>query len=84
MMILKYGRSVAAFGMMVLALCASPVFASNDAIKELLKVLRDNGTISEQAYSVLKNSVDADAERTHAEMEKTTDQRLAKYSAGGW
>ena len=49
MMILKYGRSVAAFGMMVLALCASPVFASNDAIKELLKVLRDNGTISEQA-----------------------------------
>ena len=77
-MILKYGRAVAAFGMMVLALCASPVFASNDAIKELLKVLRDNGTISEQAYSVLKNSVDADAERTHAEMEKTTDQKLAK------
>ncbi len=77
-MILKYGRLVAAVSVIVSVLCGSPAFASNDAMKELLQVLRDNGTISEDAYSVLINSVAADAERSHAEIEKTTDHKLAK------
>ena len=56
---------------------ATPVFASNDSMLELLKVLRDNGTISDDAYSVLVNSAEADKERTDAQIEETAEEKVA-------
>ena len=53
MMIYRQGKALAISAVIVSALFAHPVFATNDAMKELLQVLRDNGTISEEAYSVL-------------------------------
>ena len=80
MQILKYTKRLVVSYVFQTMLFVSPTFASNDAMKELLQVLRDNGTISEKAYSVLKNSVDADAERSHAHIEKTTEQKVAKVA----
>lgn len=68
----------------VIALLASlmtPAFASNDAMKDLLKVLRDNGTISEDAYSVLANSVHADAEKSSAHQAESDENMVAKIAA---
>ncbi len=56
---------------------SNPAVAANDAMMELLKVLRDNGTISQEAYSLLKNSAQADAERTEAKIEETAEEKLA-------
>jgi hypothetical protein len=55
----------------------TPVFASNDSMLELLKVLRDNGTITDEAYSVLVNSAEADKERTDAKIEETAEEKVA-------
>lgn len=54
----------------------SPVLATNDAMIELLKVLRDNGTISEEAFNLLKNSAHADTERIDTIIEETAEQKL--------
>ena len=69
---------------LVIAMMASltmPSFASNDAMIDLLKVLRDNGTISEDAYSVLANSVKADEEKTQAHQNETKDSLIAEIAA---
>lgn len=58
-------------------LFSGSALATNDAMLELLQVLRDNGTISEDAYSVLKNSVAADAERTDEKIDKVAEEKLA-------
>lgn len=70
--------------MLVIALMASlttPSFASNDAMIDLLKVLRDNGTISEDAYSVLANSVKADEEKTQANHNETKESLISEIAA---
>lgn len=59
---------------------STPAVAANDAMMELLKVLRDNGTISDEAYSLLKNSAQADAERTDAKIEETAEEKLASVN----
>jgi hypothetical protein len=41
---------------------AAPAFASNEAMMDLLKVLRDKGTISAQDYELLTNAAKADDE----------------------
>lgn len=41
---------------------AAPAFASNEAMMDLLKVLRDKGTISAQDYELLSNAAKADEE----------------------
>ncbi len=41
---------------------AAPAFASNEAMMDLLKVLRDKGTISAQDYELLSNAAKADDE----------------------
>ena len=62
------------------AVVSNPVFAENDAMMELLKVLRDNGTISDEAYGLLKNSAAADQEKTDAKIEETAEKKLASVN----
>tara|TARA_R110002049_G_scaffold252264_1_gene427159 strand:+ start:297425 stop:298714 length:1290 start_codon:yes stop_codon:yes gene_type:complete len=62
------------------AIVSTPAFAANDAMIELLKVLRDNGTITDEAYNLLKNSAAADEERTDAKIEETAEQKLASVN----
>jgi len=64
-----------------LLMSSSASFASNDAMVELLQVLRDNGTISEEAYSVLENSVQADQEKTDAKINEVAEEKVAKVNA---
>ena len=61
----------------LIALISPPVFASNDAMMELLKVLHQNGTIDDATYSLLKNSAKADKEQTEAKIEDTAEEKLA-------
>ena len=77
-MILKYARStfIAVF-LACGAVLTSPVLASNSAMLELLEVLHKNGTIDDATYGLLKNSAMADAERTHAKIEETAENKLA-------
>ena len=75
---LKHIRAASLAALVASAVAVStPAVAANDAMMELLKVLRDNGTISEEAYSLLKNSAQADAERTDAKIEETAEEKLA-------
>ena len=62
------------------AVVSAPVFSANDAMIELLKVLRDNGTINDEAYNLLKNSAAADEERTDAKIEETAEKKLASVN----
>ncbi len=43
-----------------------PAQANNEAMADLLKVLRDKGTISAEDYNMLKNAAAADQEKTEA------------------
>jgi phosphate-selective porin OprO/OprP len=46
--------------------CASPAQAGDETMLELLRVLRDNGTINRKAYELLRNSVLAEQKRAAA------------------
>lgn len=57
-----------------------PAHANNDAMLDLLKVLRDKGTISAQDYDLLTNAAAADkemAEADKAEMKKEVEEATA-------
>ncbi len=57
-----------------------PAHAGNEAMMDLLKVLRDKGTISAQDYDMLKNAAAADkemAEADKAEMKKEVEEATA-------
>lgn len=57
-----------------------PAHAGNEAMMDLLKVLRDKGTISAQDYNMLKNAAAADkemAEAEKAEMKKEVEEATA-------
>lgn len=49
-----------------MAAMSSPALAANDAMLELIEIMRQNGSISEEQYSVLKNAAQADAEKQEA------------------
>lgn len=57
-------------GVLVGVLCTQtvPVAADNTAMLELIKVLRDKGTLSESDYQMLKNASGAEAEQKRAEL----------------
>ncbi len=54
--------SAASLGCAMIA--SAPALAGNEAMLELLKVLRDNGTITRQAYEQLVNAARADEEKS--------------------
>ncbi|MCX4192676.1 OprO/OprP family phosphate-selective porin [Methylophaga sp. OBS1] len=57
-----------------------PAHAGNEAMMDLLEVLRDKGTISAQDYNMLKNAAAADkemAEAEKAEMKKEVEEATA-------
>ena len=54
--------------------------AANDAMLDLLKVLRDNGTISAEAYEVLRNSAQADEEKMVAQTSETAKAEVEKVA----
>ena len=56
---------------------SSQAFAANNAMLKLIDVLHANGTIDTDAYSVLKNYVAADKERTMAHIDKVASDKVA-------
>src|ERR687896_2650751 len=67
------------------ALASWPVEAANEAMMELLKVLRENGTLSEEAYEQLQSAAKADDEsNTQGQAEvKSAAQNLPKIETKG-
>lgn len=66
------------------ALCAgaltcfvNPASADNGALLDLLKVLRDNGTIDQAAYDILRNSAVASEEKSAAETDKKVEEQVS-------
>lgn len=55
---------------------ASPANAGNEAMLELLEVLKDNGTISQEAHEVLRNSTLADEEKSTAETKEAVEEQV--------
>jgi len=63
----------------LLGAAVMPAHASNDAMMDLLKVLRDKGTITAQDYDLLANAAKVDkeaGEQTKAEVKKVADTAL--------
>lgn len=63
----------------LLGAAVMPAHASNDAMMDLLKVLRDKGTITAQDYNLLANAAKVDkeaGEQTKAEVKKVADTAL--------
>ena len=67
------------------ALASWPVEAANEAMMELLKVLRENGTLSEEAYGQLLSASKADDERNTEAQQKVEQaaQTLPKVETKG-
>lgn len=62
----------------LLATLATPAFANNEAMLELLKVLRDQGTIKQDAYEMLRNAALADEEHRVADTEKAVTTQVTQ------
>ncbi|MEQ8288445.1 MAG: porin [Gammaproteobacteria bacterium] len=68
-----------------MAAVSTPAMANNEAMMDLLKVLRDKGSISAAEYEVLANAAKADKEQTEAmkaDVEKKVDS-LPKITTKG-
>ena len=68
---------------------ATPVYAANDAMMDLLKILRDKGSISAEEYELLANASKADKEKVegvanelNAKVDKAT-KKLPKIKTDG-
>lgn len=58
-----------------------PAHANNEAMIDLLKVLRDKGTISADDYNMLKNAAAADKEMAEAEKAEIKEEAVAAAKA---
>jgi phosphate-selective porin OprO/OprP len=67
-------RLLTALGAGALACLANPASADNEALLDLLRVLRDNGTIDQAAYEILRNSAVASEEKVQAEQQQVKDE----------
>jgi len=66
--------------LMTLVAVAAPASAANEALIDLMKVLRDNGSLSNDEYELLANVVKADNEQrewVNTEAHKEIDNKLA-------
>lgn len=61
----------------VLGTGAAPAFATNDAMLELIKVLREQGTISQDAYEAIRLAAMADEEKNVASVQKEVASKVA-------
>ena len=52
----------------------SPVYATNNAMLDLLKLLRDKGSITTDEYGVLANAVNADDEQTEGALKEVKEE----------
>lgn len=59
-----------------MAAVSTPAMATNEAMLDLLKILRDKGSISAQEYELLQNAAKADGEK----VEGTVNEMKAKVS----
>lgn len=62
------------------AALSTPAFATNDAMLDLLKVLRDKGSITADEYGVLANAANADKEKTEGDLKEVKDEVQKKTS----
>lgn len=60
---------------------AGPAFATNDAMLELIKVLRDQGTIPQEAYEAIRLAAMADEEKNVASVQKEVAAKVASTPA---
>lgn len=77
---MSYPHSKRTAGLMlgaVMSVTAAPVFATNDAMLELIKVLRDQGTISQDAYEAIRLAAMADEEKNVASVQKEVASKVA-------
>ncbi|MBT7953457.1 MAG: porin, partial [Gammaproteobacteria bacterium] len=68
---------------------SGPAYAMNDAMLDLLKILRDKGSLTNDEYSLLVNAAKADTEKAEAATTKLvakvdeTSQSLPKITTKG-
>ena len=60
----EFNVLIAAF--LALIIGSSPAFAANETMMDLLKVLRDKGTLTQNEYELLVNASKADKEHIEA------------------
>ncbi len=69
----KFKKILAITALSCAAGASSNVFAANDTMMDLLKALRDNGTIDSATYGILVNSAKADEEKSSHETKKVAE-----------
>ena len=75
----------------MIVLLSAPVFASNEAMLELIKILRDKGNITDSEYELLRNAAVADEEKIEAsvsevrqDVEDDTEVANKSTELAGW
>lgn len=54
------------------AALSTPAYAMNDAMLDLLKILKDKGSLTQEEYNLLINAAKADSEKTDAKVNEAT------------
>lgn len=57
-----------------MAAMSSPALAANDAMLELIEIMHNKGSITQEEYSLLKNAARADAEKNEAIKQEVKDE----------
>ncbi len=62
----------------ILSFTYSPVYAINDAMLDLLKILVDKGSLTQGEYELLVNAAKADSEKTEGELKEVKEEVARK------